>query len=107
MHTFSGQLAYPARGYTHYRHTPPSHSGRWGAELIYLPPNHGRRLFTPLFLLKATSTGRRSDHYWSRHEVVLVTIAYQYWSTQRPVLVHFILPQLRANRIIIRMFASP
>jgi len=39
---------------------------------------------------KPTSTGRRSDHYWSRREVVLVTIAYQYWSAQRPVLVHFI-----------------
>lgn len=58
--------------------------------LIYLPQNRGRRQFTPLFLLKATSTGRRSDHYWSRREVVLVTIADQYWSAQRPVLVHFI-----------------
>ena len=57
--------------------------------LIYLQQNHGRRQFTPLFLRKATSTGRRSDHYWSRREVVLVTIAYQYWSAQRPVLVHF------------------
>ena len=58
--------------------------------LISLPQNRGSRQFTPLFLRKATSTGRRSDHYWSRREVVLVTIAYQYWSAQRPVLVHFI-----------------
>nr|DAQ95088.1 MAG TPA: hypothetical protein [Caudoviricetes sp.] len=57
MHTFSGQLAYPARGYTHYRHAPPSHCGWWGVVLIYLPHNRGRRQFTPLFLRKATSTG--------------------------------------------------
>jgi len=37
--------------------------------LISLPQNRGGRQFTPLFLRKATSTGRQSDHYWSRREV--------------------------------------
>ncbi|KXB76971.1 hypothetical protein HMPREF3185_00213 [Porphyromonas somerae] len=36
-----------------------------------------------------TSTGRRSDQYWSHRGSVLVTNVYQYWSMQRPVLLHF------------------
>ena len=38
---------------------------------------------------KVTSTGQRSDQYWSHRGAVLVTNAYQYWSMQRPVLLHF------------------
>nr|DAJ82852.1 MAG TPA: hypothetical protein [Caudoviricetes sp.] len=48
-HTFSGKLAYPARGYTHYRHAPPSHSGWWGVTLIYLPLRRRGKAFAPLF----------------------------------------------------------
>ena len=36
-----------------------------------------------------TSTGRRSDQYWSLLQAVLVTTTYQYWSGRRPVLVAF------------------
>ena len=39
--------------------------------------------------VKVTSTGRRSDQYWSHRGAVLVTKVYQYWSMQRPVLLHF------------------
>lgn len=39
--------------------------------------------------VKVTSTGRRSDQYWSHRGAVLVTNVYQYWSMQRPVLLHF------------------
>ena len=39
--------------------------------------------------VKVTSTGRRSDQYWSHCGSVLVTNVYQYWSMQRPVLLHF------------------
>ena len=38
---------------------------------------------------KVTSTGRRSDQYWSLQQAVLVTTTYQYWSRRRPVLVAF------------------
>ena len=38
---------------------------------------------------KVTSTGQRSDQYWSHRGSVLVTNVYQYWSMQRPVLLHF------------------
>ena len=38
---------------------------------------------------KETSTGSRSDQYCSRRRPVLVTIAYQYYFAQRPVLVTF------------------
>ena len=39
--------------------------------------------------VKVTSTGQRSDQYWSHRGSVLVTNVYQYWSMQRPVLLHF------------------
>ena len=42
--------------------------------------------------LKRTSTGHRSEQYWSRLRPVLVTTTDQYWSHQRPVLVDFLLP---------------
>ena len=38
---------------------------------------------------KVTSTGSRSDHYWSRRRPVVVAIGDQYCFTQRPVLVTF------------------
>ena len=42
--------------------------------------------------LKRTSTGHRSEQYWSRLRPVLVTTTDQYWSHRRPVLVDFLLP---------------
>ena len=41
---------------------------------------------------KRTSTGHRSEQYWSRLRPVLVTTTDQYWSHRRPVLVDFLLP---------------
>ena len=41
---------------------------------------------------KRTSTGHRSELYWSRLRPVLVTTTDQYWSHRRPVLVDFLLP---------------
>ena len=38
---------------------------------------------------KVTSTGSRSDQYWSRRRPVVVAIGHQYCFTQRPVLVTF------------------
>jgi len=30
--------------------------------------------------MKVTTTGHRSDQYWSLQQAVLVTTTYQYWS---------------------------
>lgn len=57
--------------------------------------------------LKRTSTGHRSEQYWSRLRPVLVTTTDQYWSHQRPVLVDFLLPHRipRVQLIPMQLFA--
>ena len=57
--------------------------------------------------LKRTSTGHRSEQYWSRLRPVLVTTTDQYWSHRRPVLVDFLLPHRipRVQLIPMQLFA--
>ena len=57
--------------------------------------------------LKRTSTGHRSEQYWSRLRPVLVTTTDQYWSHRRPVLVDFLLPHRipREQLIPMQLFA--
>ena len=56
---------------------------------------------------KRTSTGHRSEQYWSRLRPVLVTTTDQYWSHRRPVLVDFLLPHRipRVQLIPMQLFA--
>ena len=48
-----------------------------GSPIRYLPIEKDYRQAE-----KRTSTGRRSDQYWSHRGAVLVTNAYQYWAMQ-------------------------
>ena len=56
--------------------------------------------------LKRTSTGHRSEQYWSRLRPVLVTTTDQYWSHRRPVLVDFLLPHRIPRVQLIPMLLS-
>ena len=56
---------------------------------------------------KRTSTGHRSEQYWSRLRPALVTTTDQYWSHRRPALVDFLLPHRipRVQLIPMQLFA--
>lgn len=63
-------------------------------KLLYrkIPPSRGLTKNLSQGSKKRTSTGHRSEQYWSRLRPVLVTTTDQYWSHRRPVLVDFLLP---------------
>jgi len=77
--------------------------------LLYskIPPSRGLTKNLSQGELKRTSTGHRSEQYWSRLRPVLVTTTDQYWSHRRPVLVDFLLPHRipRVQLIPMQLFA--
>ena len=87
-----------------FRHRSPYNSPQTSAEEHRLTQRSNNRLHTKIAPsrgltknlsqaeLKRTSTGHRSEQYWSRLRPVLVTTTDQYWSHRRPVLVDFLLP---------------
>gem|GEM_PF-3554256 len=87
-----------------FRHRSPYNSPQTSAEEHRLTQRSNDRLHSKIAPLKRTyknlsqgdkkrtSTGHRSEQYWSRLRPVLVTTTDQYWSHRRPVLVDFLLP---------------
>ena len=86
-------------------HRPTQSSNK----LLYgkIPPSRGLTKDFSQGEKKRTSTGHRSEQYWSRLRPVLVTTTDQYWSHQRPVLVDFLLPHRipRVQLIPMQLFA--